>query len=121
VLKEVVKQAVAAAKAAVQDLAVDAVLVHRGATTHVPGSAPTYTETTQDIKIVVVSYTVKETDGERVRVGDRAGLIFPEVGDATPEPNDVVQIGAENLRIIRNDRVMAGDEVAMSQVQLRKL
>jgi hypothetical protein len=121
-LKADVLAGVEAAKVAVQDLAVAAQLVKRGAPIHVPGNAPTYTETTYPIMVVLVSFKTKEIDNDRIRASDRSGLIFPEVGQPVPEPNDLLR-GANGMeyRILYNDKVMAGDTVALSQVHLRQL
>lgn len=117
--RETVLAGVARAKSAIQDLAIPATLVTRGAAVQVPGSTPTYPETTSAIKIVLSGYTAKEIDGERVRASDLAGLIFPETGHPVPQPNDRVVVDSVSYRIIQNNKVMAGNEVALSQVQLR--
>jgi exosome complex RNA-binding protein Rrp4 len=124
VLKQVVLQAVATAKAAVQDLAIPCQLIQKSMPTHVPGTAPSSTPVTHDVKIIHDKFETKEIDGERVRASDHKVLIFPETGQPVPETNDVItgdidKSGVKSYRVINNDKVMAGDTVALSQVQLR--
>lgn len=122
-LKETVLAGVATAKKAVQNLAIPAKLVARTAVTHTPGQAPTATEAISDIKIVLSGYKEKEIDNDRIKANDLAGLIFPEEGQPIPEANFLVRYGPTfglEYRVIANNKVMAGDEVALSQVQLRK-
>jgi hypothetical protein len=119
VLKSTVLGAVESAKQAVGDLAIPANLIRRGEAIFVPGSPPTYPETQYDVKIVITSFQTKEIDEQRIRSSDRKGLIFPESGQPTPQPNDLIEAGGSLFRIIYNDKVMAGDAVALSQVHLR--
>lgn len=119
-LKQDVLAGVEAAKVAVQDLAVPLQLIKRGVSTHVPGSAPTHTETAYPVMVVLVSFKTKEIDNDRIRASDRSGLIFPEVNQPTPEPNDLIRGSGIEYRILYNDKVMAGDTVALSQVHLRQ-
>ena len=118
-LKAQILSAVAIVKTAVQDLVFDAKMVVRGASVHVPGSAPSYPETLYDVKVFWSSYKAKEIDNDRILASDMQGLIFPETEKPVPKPNDMIRVGSTNYRIIMNDKVMAGDEVALSQVQLR--
>lgn len=125
-LKSTVLNAVQAAKTAVQDLAFGAKLVIRGAANHVPGQKPTYSETLHDIKIVPSKFEDKEIDGERIRATDLRWLVFPEPGYPIPSTNDLVRLStavgefrAGDYRIVNNDKVMAGDSTALSQLQIR--
>jgi hypothetical protein len=124
VLKQVVLQAVAAAKLAAQDLAVPCVLIQRTMPVHVPGTTPSSTETEFDVMIVHDQFTSKEIDGDRIRASDHKVIIFPESGQPIPDTNDIIRgdidkLGVKDYRVIRNDRVMAGNTVALSQIQLR--
>lgn len=118
-LKQQVLDSVKAVKLAVQDLAVDATLVVRGDPTYVPGSAPTYGTSNVAVKVVLSSFEFKEIDGDRIRASDVQGLVFPEEGKPIPKPNDQLTISSVTYRIISNERVMAGDEAALSRLQLR--
>lgn len=126
-LKTQVLNAVKAAKSAVSDLAIVVQHVKRGAAVHVPGTPTTYPETLTDATIVFVRYDSKEVDGQRVLASDWKGLVFPEDG-MHPMPNDIIRvptgltdIASGDYRILDNDQVMAGDTVALHQLQLRKL
>lgn len=118
-LKSTILTAVETARLAAQDLAVEATLVSRGAATHVPGSAPVYPTTTSTISVLPTKFEDDEIDGQRVKASDFKYLTFPKPGVKTPEPNDTLIIGGLIFRVIHNDRVMAGDSVALSQLQLR--
>lgn len=120
-LKHSVLSAVASAKRAMGDLAVNAELVQRGTATVVPGSPPVYGEQVHPIRVVLTTYMAKEIDGERILASDVQGLIFPEPGVPVPEPNFFVRVGTKTWRVIHNNKAMAGDEVALSQVQLRRV
>jgi len=122
VLKSTILSGVAKAKSSLQDLAIPAKLVSRTPTVHVPGVAPVSTEVVTDISIVLSSYREKEIDGDRIKASDLAGIIFPEDGQPVPESNDLVKYGpnfSTIMRILANNKVMAGEDVALSQVQLR--
>lgn len=110
---------VAAAKVAVQDLAIDATLTRQGAAVQIPGQAPEYPQDDYEVKVVLTSYKASEIDGDRILASDVLGLIFPETDVPVPQPNDFLAIGEISYRIIYNDKIMAGDTVALSQVQLR--
>jgi hypothetical protein len=123
VLKETVLAGVATAKKSVQNLAIPAKLVVRTVQDHIPGLPVGHDETIYDIKIVLSAYKEKEIDNDRIKANDLAGLIFPEDGQPVPEANFLVRYGpgfSFEYRIIANNKVMAGDTVALSQVQLRK-
>lgn len=118
-LKNTILSAVQALKVAVQDLAVDAVLVTRLPQAHTPGVATQYTESNANIKLVLTKYKLKEIDGERIRAGDYQGIVFPET--VVPNTNDVIKIGVtDTWRIVNVDRIMVGTDVALSTCQLRR-
>lgn len=113
---------------AIQDLAVLVKHVKRGASVHVPGSAPTYPETLTDVSMVFTRFESREVDGDRIQASDWRGLVFPASTLPIFNANDVIRIAtgfqdvaAGDYRIINDDKVMAGDTVALHQVQLRKL
>ena len=123
-LKQVVLQAVATAKSAVQDLAIPCQLIQKSMPVHVPGTSPVSTPVQFDIKVVNDKFKTEEIDGERVRASDHKVLVFPEAGQPVPETNDVIsgdidKSGVKSYRVVNNDKVMAGDTVALSQIQLR--
>lgn len=118
-LKSTILAAVESARQAAQDLVVAGVLTRRGPATHVPGAAPTYSSTSYPISLLPTQFEDAEIDGQRVKASDFKYLSFPKAGVPTPEPNDLIAIAGFNFRVIDNDRVMAGSEVALSQLQLR--
>lgn len=118
-LKSTILAAVETARQAAQDLVVEATLISRGVVTHVPGTAPTYPTVTATISVLPTKFEDDEIDGQRVKASDFKYLAFPKSGVKTPEPNDTLVIGGLTFRVIHNDRVMAGDSVALSQLQLR--
>lgn len=127
-LKSVILAAVASAKSAVGDLAVVVSHVERGEPIHVPGSAPTYPETLTDVSVVFTKYDSKELEDTTIMASDYKGLVFPEsalpditANDLLRVPSGLRDILAGDYRIIKNDKVMAGDTVALHQLQLRML
>lgn len=125
-LKTQILNAVKAAKSSLGDLVIVVKHVKRGAAVHVPGTPTTYPETLTDASIVIVKYDSKEVDGQRILASDWKGLVFPEDG-MHPMPNDIIRvpdgltdIASGDYRVLDNDQVMAGDTVALHQLQLRK-
>lgn len=123
-LKSVVLQAVATAKLAVQDLAIPCKLIQQVMPVHVPGTTPTSSTNESDVSIVHDKFESKEIDGDRIRASDHKVLVFPETGQPVPNTNDIIRgdidkSGVKDYRVIDNNRVMAGDTVALSQLQLR--
>jgi hypothetical protein len=127
-LKSSILAAIGKVKSAVQDLAITVSHVVRGAAVHVPGSAPTYPETSTDVSIVIVKFQAKEIDGDRIQASDWLGLVFPRsdfldfnANDVIRIPGGLVNIAGGDYRIINNDKVLVGDTVALHQLQLRRL
>lgn len=119
-LKATIFRAVNIAKAAIQDLGVDALLIKRCQDAYIPGSSPTFSELTYPVKMVMTAYDAKEIDGDRIQASDFQAIVLP-AADITqvPEPNDVIRIELLDYRVVMNSKVMAGDSVALSQLQLR--
>lgn len=126
-LKTQILGAVASAKAAVSDLALVCQHVARGAATFTPGSAPTYPETLTDVSIVFTRFDTRDVDNTRVFASDFKGLVFPETSLPPLEPNGIIRVSGAidvpsgDYRIIDNDKVIAGDMVALHQLHLRLL
>ncbi len=127
-LKQQILSAVGKAKIAIQDLAVPVSHVQRGAAVHVPGSAPTYPETVTAVSLFFTRFENKEVDGDRIQSSDWRALVFPEPNLPDFNANDVIRVGAGlqdviagDYRIINDDKVTAGDAVALHQLHLRKL
>jgi hypothetical protein len=125
-LKEVVLSGVATAEKSISNLKVPAQLIRRTPQAHVPGQAPTNDETTYDTYVVITSFRTFEIDGDRIKVSDLMGLVFPTDLPVVPTADDVLNTMTDDrstvtarYRIIYNDKVMAGDQVALSQLQLR--
>lgn len=126
-LKSIVLAAVSKAKEAIDDLAVSVQHVKRGAATYVPGSAPTYPETLQSVSVVFTRFQSREVDNDRIQASDWKGIVFPnnyllifDTNDTIRVPAGLPNILSGNYRIINDDKVMAGDTVALHQLQLRK-
>lgn len=126
-LKAQVLAAVAAAKVAVQDLAITCNSVTRAPPVHVPGVAPVYVETLTAVSIVFTKFESKEIDESRVMASDWKGLVFQETGlviltnGVIRVPAGLVNIASGDYRILNNDKIMAGDTVVLHQLHLRKL
>jgi hypothetical protein len=127
-IKTAIIAAVNRAKSALQDLAIVATHIKRGAAVHVPGSAPTYPETSTEVSIVYTRFKATEIDGERVQASDWLGLVFPRSDLLDFNPNDfirlpagLVNIAVGDYRIISNDKVVVGDTVTLHQLHLRKV
>lgn len=127
-LKSVILAGVAKAKQAVQDLAVSVNHVARGAAVHVPGSVPAYPETVTAVSMVFTKFDTREVDEDRVQASDWRGLVFPETGLPDFNTNDIIRVASGlqdvvsgDYRIVNDDKVMAGDAVALHQLQLRRL
>lgn len=125
-LKNKILSAVDSVKSVLGDLVVVVQHVKRGAAVHVPGTPVTYPETLTDASVVFIRFDSKEVDGQRIMASDWKGLVFPEAG-MHPLTNDIIRVpaGLANIasgdyRILDNDQVMAGDSVALHQLQLRK-
>jgi hypothetical protein len=128
VFKSKILTAVAQAKVAVQDLAVVVSHIKRGAAVHVPGTAPSHSETFTAVSIVFTRFEAREVDQDRIQASDWRGLVFPETGLSDFNTNDIIRvpsglqdITAGDYRIVNDEKVMAGDAVALHQLQLRKL
>jgi hypothetical protein len=121
VLKAQILAGVNSARSALSDLLVQVPMTRRGVATHVPGQIPVYPTTEVTISIAVVGYTAKEIDGQRILINDMKGIIFPTSDFMEPKPNDLIQFDDLKYRVIHNEKIMAGDTVALSVVQLRVL
>lgn len=127
-LKSKIIAAVAQAKLAIQDLALRAFHVAKGAAIFVPGRAPTYPETLTSVSIVFTSFKTSEIDGDRIQASDWRGLVFAEVTNPVFKVSDVIrisltsgQINSGDYRILFDDKIMAGDTVVLHQLHLRRL
>lgn len=127
-LKSKILAAVGQAKVALQNLAIRVNHVARGAAVFVPGEAPTYLETVTAVSMVLTRFGAREIDGDRIQASDWRGLVFPETGLGDFNTNDIIRVasGLQDMlpgdyRIVVDDKVMAGDAVALHQLQLRRL
>jgi len=128
VLKAAILAGVERARLAIQDLAVQVKHVKRGATVFVPGSAPTYPETLTDVSMVFTRFESREIDSDRIQASDWRGLVFPANTLPIFDTNDVIRVATDfqdlvagDYRVINDDKIMAGDTVALHQLQLRRL
>lgn len=94
-------------------------LVVQGEIIYSPGSEPFQEEEVFKVKVYYDKFESSEIDGDRILSSDIKGLIFPETNLPIPQPNNLIRDGNTDYRIINNDKVMVGNEVALSQVQLR--
>lgn len=122
-LKETVLAGVAIAKTRLQNLIVSATLVKQGDATYVPGTDPTYPQTTDKISLVITNFRTEEIDGDRIRATDMQGLVFPEDAFVDVVTNDLltatVRGVANTYRVMQNIPIMAGDTIALHQLVLR--
>jgi hypothetical protein len=117
VLKADVLAAVTAAREAVQDLATEVSVTKRTPAAHVPGTPPVYTKTVINMKLVIVDYTEKEIDGERIRVSDQKGILFPM--DGRIDVNDTIAFNSREWRVLSNKPTLVGTDIAVNTLQLR--
>lgn len=127
-LKSAILAGVAQAKIALQDLAMAVSHVARGAAVHVPGQAPSYPETITAVSMVFTRFEAREIDDDRIQASDWRGLVFPVATLPDFNANDIIRVPvglrdvrSGDYRIIADDKVMAGDTVALHQLQLRRL
>lgn len=125
-LKETVLKGVATAERSIQNLKISGQMIRRTPGAYVPGQVPASVTDIYPISLVITSYKTFEIDGDRIRASDILGLVFPNDAQITPEADDLVDTFAKDgktitasYRVIYNDKVYAGDEVALSQLQLR--
>lgn len=125
-LKATIVAAVAIAETAVEDLKIAVKHVRRGAAVHVPGSAPTYSETLTDVYVIMTRFEAKEVDGDRIMSSDWKGLVFYRDGLPDFKTNDVLRVAttvddilAGDYRIRYDDKVLAGSRVVLHQLHLR--
>jgi hypothetical protein len=106
-------------KAALGDLAIDMTLRTRVQNAYVPGASITYTPTDVTVKGVITKFRASEVDGTLIQQTDLLVIVFPPVGGAIPKPNDVLINGANEYRIIANNPMYAGSEIAFNLLQVR--
>lgn len=78
--------------------------------------------------MVFTKFDTREVDEDRVQASDWRGLVFPETGLPDFNTNDIIRVASGlqdvvsgDYRIVNDDKVMAGDAVALHQLQLRRL
>lgn len=118
-LKAAILKAAQSAKSALTDLAVPGQLRVAQEASYAPGNPVSQDYVTYNVRVVVSGYAVTEIDGDRIQASDVKGILFAEPGMPAPNVGDQVLIGASTYRVLHNDRVMAGDEVVISQLHLR--
>jgi hypothetical protein len=125
-LKETVISAVATAERAIGNLKIKGQLTRRTSAPYVPGQVPVPNTSVSPVSVVLTSYKTMEIDGDRIRASDILGLVFPNDVQMVPDTDDVIDTYIKDTttisatyRVIYNDKVYAGDEVALSQLQLR--
>lgn len=125
-LKSQILAAVQQAKNALQDLVVSAVHVARVSSEYVPGQTVSFTETSTSVSVVFTKFETREIDEDRIQSSDWRGLVFPEDGLPDFNTNDVIRIAAGlpnliagNYRILKDDKILVGDTVALHQLHLR--
>lgn len=122
-LKETVLAGVAKAKTSLQNLIVSATLIKRGNATYVPGTDPTYSETSDTISLVITTFRTEEIDGDRIRATDMQGIVFPEDAFVDVVTNDLITASVRGImntyRVVQNIPIMAGDTIALHQMVLR--
>ena len=129
-LKSTILAAIKTIVPALQDLAISVSYIDRSSPVYVPGGQPTYPVSILNLSIVIVKFTTKEVDGDRVQASDWLGMVIPDTGAVNPpkfNANDLIRVpsglklAAGDYRIIYDDRVLVGDTTVLHQLQLRKL
>lgn len=118
-LQAQVISAVSKVKSALGDLAVDMTLRTRVQNTYVPGSSISYTDSDVAVKGVITKFRDDEVDGTMIEKKDVLLIMFPPTNKAIPKPNDVVIHGINSYRVVSNNPMYAGSEIAFNLVQLR--
>lgn len=118
-LRALTLSAVAKLKTALGDLAVDMTLKTRVQNAYVPGQSVTYAEVNLTVKGVITKFRDEEVDGTMVQKTDLLLILFPPSTGAIPKPNDIVVHGANTYRVISNNPMYAGSEIAFNLVQGR--
>lgn len=118
-LKGIAINAVKAMKVAIGDLAIDVTLKKRTQGDYVPGQSVSYAETSVKSKGVITKYRRSEIDGVMVQARDVIIIMFPPDSKVIPETNDIVSDGTNDFRVIRNDPMFLGSEIAFNVLQVR--
>ena len=105
-LAQQIQQAIKGLPTALGDLLPSGQLVTRTATTHVPGEAVTYTESTVSVNILIEQFDSREIDGAIVQVSDVKLYLLN--CSRTPDSNDLVRLSGQAYRIIRTLPTYAG-------------
>lgn len=106
-------------KKALGDLAIDMVLKTRTQATYVPGQPVGYNEAVSTVKGVITKFRREEIDGTLIQIIDSLIIVFPSSTSVIPKQNDLIVVGTFEFRVIRNDPVFVGSEIAFSLVQGR--
>lgn len=117
-LKSNVLGAINAARDALEDLISDVTVVKRSPTSHVPGVAAGFTETSVSMKLVVVDYEEKEIDGQRILAFDKKAVLFPSDGPIAVN-DKVIDSDGTVYRVLTNKSTLVGGEVAINTLHLR--
>lgn len=129
-LKSTILAAIKTVVPALQDLAIVVSYIDRSAPVYVPGSQPTYPVNSLNLSIVIVKFTTKEVDGDRIQASDWLGVVIPDTSAINPpkfNANDLIRVpsglklAAGDYRIVDDNKVLVGDTTVLHQLQLRKL
>lgn len=118
-LRGLTVKAVERLKTALGDLAIDMTLKTRTKNAYVPGASITYAESEVPVKGVITKYRADEVDGTMIKKEDYLVIVFPPTNKAIPQPNDVLENGSTELRIVSNNPMFIGSEIAFNLVQAR--
>jgi hypothetical protein len=113
-LKGIAINAVKAMKVAIGGLAIDVTLKKRTQGDYVPGQSVLYAATSVKSKGVITKYRRSEIDGIMVQARDVIVIMFPPDSKVIPETNDIVSDGTNDFRVIRNDPMFIGSEIAFN-------
>ena len=120
-LKALTFSAIEKLKVALGDLAIDVVLRKRTQNSYTPGQPVTYSTVDHNIKAVITKYRYDEIDGTMIKAEDVLIIVFPPISGAVPLQNDLIVNGSVDYRIMANNPMYAGDEIAFNQIQGRPL
>ena len=118
-LQQAVLSGVAKLRDALGDLAIPLTLRRRTKNTHVPGTTLGYTDVDSPAKGVITKFRHDEVDGTMVQAKDLLMVLFPPASGAIPQPNDIVVNGSLTYRVMNNNPMYAGSEIAFNLVHVR--
>ena len=119
-LQATVLKGVQTAKKALGDLAINCILKSRTPAAYVPGQPVSYNESSKTVKGVVTKYRKDEIDGTMIQSHDVLIILFLNDDlSGIPKLNDTVTANGVVYRVMSNNPMFAGSEIAFNMIQGR--